>query len=327
MTRLPLAASLSGIFPMVSYLHVPKTMPQPVWLMLGSAFVIDKEAIGLDAAFSAKHDVLMLTAAHTLAPWRCYKCSIPDEWRKGRYVTGKVLQYDAFGAADISRTVDFGVLAVHPTVDVALVKVFDGAKFRAYCRQGPKDAPAEETVGDNDTWGTFDLVSPAFGTEPSTSAASSIEVSCVGFRGRGDLGETQQLTQEEMNTMPAPERQRRIDEHKTAPGKQDVNIVKLKVVKEPAVADVPPLVPMFVGEGPTAPASSIYSRALVGGSGRCYAGMSGSPLVLPPMVAAPGTSRRCAAGLLFQAGLAERKNTEVLYVPADAIASWLRSLK
>jgi hypothetical protein len=323
MPRLPVVSSLSGIWPMVSYLHVPKHMPEPNWLMLGSAFAIDKSALNLDPGFAAKHDVLMLTAAHTLAPWRCFKVNIPDDWRKARYVTGKVMQYDAHGSGDITRMSELGVVAVHPTVDVALVKVMKPQAFRQHCAAGPKDAPPPEdgeAADVNNVFGTFKLGTPDF-----ESDAAVVTSSVMGFRGRGRLGNTEQLSEEEVKKMTPQERQKMMEDQRNAVGKQDFNVCRVGLVKEPPVTDVPPLVPTGEGGDPTSAASSIYARADVK-SGSCFAGMSGSPLVTGPLMAAPGTSRN-AAGLLFQRGLLDNKDKEVLYVPASAMVPWLESLK
>jgi hypothetical protein len=324
MPRQAVASSVAGIFPIVSYLHVPKAMPEPNWLMLGSTFVLDKSALKLNPAFAAKHEVLMLTAAHTLAPWRCFKVNIPDEWRKARFVTGKVMQYDCLGTADVSRMCELGVVAVHPTVDVALVKVLDAKTFTKHCADGPKDAEKDPGDADdvNNVLGAFRLTSPTFASDAPDDAF--VEASCLGFRGRGKLGDTEALGEEQQKKMTTAERQALVDEHRKAVGKQDFNVCRIRVRKDPPVTDVPPLVPTGEAGDPKAPASSIYSRGLVA-SGACYAGMSGAPLVLPPLINAGGS--RDACGLLFQRGLNENRNTEVLYVPSSAIVPWLESLK
>uniref|UniRef100_A0A6U4UBD8 Peptidase S1 domain-containing protein n=1 Tax=Neobodo designis TaxID=312471 RepID=A0A6U4UBD8_NEODS len=324
MPRLPVVSSLSGIWPIASYLHVPKHMPAPNWLMLGSAFAIDKGSLNLNPAFAAKHDVLLLTAAHSFSPWRCFKLNIPEDWRKARYVTGKVMQYDAHGSADVTRTCELGVVAVHPTVDVALVKVMKPDEFRKQCAAGPKDAPpAEEgeAADVNDVFGTFRLTTPDFATDDALVTSS-----IMGFRGRGSLGNTEWPSEEAVKAMPAEQRKALMEEQRNAVGKQDYNVCQVSLVKDPPVTDVPPLVPTSDAGELKGPASSIYSRAAVK-SGSCYAGMSGSPLVFGPLIAEQPGQPRDAAGLLFQSGLKEKRNTEVLYVPSSAMIPWLESLK
>jgi hypothetical protein len=326
MVRLPVVSSATGIWPIVSYLHVPKAMPQAQWLMLGTAFALDKPSLKLDPAFAAKHDVLLLTAAHTLAPWRCFQVNIPDEWRKSRYVIGKIMQYDSHGSGDITRMCNLDVVAVHPTVDVALLRLAKPQEFRKHCHEGPANAPpleAGETEGLNDVSGTFRLVAPPFPADAKPSDA--ITALCLGFRGRGGLGGTEQLSEADAKKLTQAEREQKIQEHRHAVGKQDFNVAHIGVRRDPPVTDVPPLVPTAEGGDPKAPASSIYSRGQVL-QGACFAGMSGSPLVLPPVLATPGQPRD-ACGLLFQRGLLENRDSEVLYVPSDAIIPWLESLK
>lgn len=328
MPRCPVVASAAGVWPIASYLHVPKVMPQAQWLMLGSAFAIDTSNLRLDPGFAAKHDNLMITAAHTFAPWRSFKVNIPDEWRKGRYVTGKLLQYDAHGAADNTKMHDLGLIAVHPTVDVALVKVMKSSPFFAQCRAGPTMAPPPEDNEDadvNDMFARFKLVTPEFASD--ADAAASVPATVLGFRGRGDLGSTEQMSEEEGKKMSAADRQAKIDNHKNAVGRQDLHLTKVRLLKDAPIAEVPPLVPAFTDmPGENVPGSSIYARAAVEG-GACYAGMSGCPVVTAPFVAPDRKASRNAAGVLFRQGLAGNKTTEVLYVPSAAVVSWLESLK
>lgn len=317
MARSPLVGAMAGVWPIASYLHVPKQMPQPVWLSLGTAFALDKASAGFSASFQAKHEVLLLCAAHTMTPWRLYKLNIPDDWCKGRYVIGKALMYDAFGAGDAARLFDVGLVGVHPTLDVALLRVAKPAEFRAACRAGPRGDEGDH----NDTFAATRLVpSP---TEPTNGTF-------VGFRGRGSLGDVAAPDEEAVKKMSAAEKQQLQEQHRNAVGRQDATQLNVALVAEPPTVAVPRL-RTSEDEGhvdaAASPASSVYSRAVISGVGRGYAGMSGSPLFSGGSLLAPADGVRDAHGLLFQAGLQEARDSEVLYVPSEPITEWLQTLK
>src|SRR3989338_4454877 len=108
-----LTSAVGGIFPVVSFLHVPKQMPQPQWLVLGTGFLLHVPSLlptnqannnhrpdGLLSRVRSRHQkankngdpFLVLSVAHNFAPWRVkeWKLNIPDDWRKARYIAANI---------------------------------------------------------------------------------------------------------------------------------------------------------------------------------------------------------------------------------------------
>nr|CCC89572.1 unnamed protein product [Trypanosoma congolense IL3000] len=124
-------------FPIMSFLHVPGKMSQPLWLMMGTAFLVRVPGgVHLggptfnDSAYAGNLNCgtrrVLLTAKHTFVPWKYtdpQKLKIPEEFRKTRFVIGRLYLPDDEGRAVGSRTVDLQLMALHPSLDIALVAV------------------------------------------------------------------------------------------------------------------------------------------------------------------------------------------------------------
>ena len=62
-----LSTHMAGIFPICSFLHVPGKMRQPLWLSLGTAFLMKPPS---DAFRTKTRGIALLTAAHVVVPWK-----------------------------------------------------------------------------------------------------------------------------------------------------------------------------------------------------------------------------------------------------------------
>lgn len=282
------------------------------------------------------YPVVFLTAAHTFAPWRGYdKLSIPQEFRRGRYVIGKVYGYDEFGAADTSVSFDLALSAIHPTLDVALLTIAEPAATpNSTSASGRVGKPA---VGGHRTGEAFLAMARSRGLArplPLARARVGVRASLNGFRGRGALGEPNLFSDPEaMQRLPAEERARLERLSANAVGAQDACGTTLTV--EGVVADAE----FGAVLGAAAAAASTTSQI--------FSGMSGAPLVVysatqnedevAPLVPSdrPGSSDQAEAtaaagrvvGLLSHCTVKKDDGGEsVRFVPATEIDTWLRTL-
>lgn len=196
-----LLRSLQGIFPMTSYFFVPKKMNAPQWLMMGSCFAIDPDKFAGPRSKQFSH--CFLTAAHTMGPWRIHpQITIPEEYRRHRFVQGKVMMYDEFGNIDTAKTVEVSLSAVHPTLDVALL-----------------------TIPNADEAQRFDKLAKANELNQFKSLGTSARGDVLylnGFRGRGSFGQvTGEEDIERMKRLTEAERAKVEREMSRAVGQQD----------------------------------------------------------------------------------------------------------
>ena len=117
---------MAGIYPLCSFLHVPGKMSRPAWLSLGTAFLVEPPTPQLD---ERTRGMALLTAAHTVLPWAYLdakasrELKLPEEFRKSRYVVGRVYLPDAEGNAQRGAWYPVKLSALHPTLDVGLLSM------------------------------------------------------------------------------------------------------------------------------------------------------------------------------------------------------------
>lgn len=154
--------------------------------MLGTAFRVNplaSDAVGAGAGKGLLSETgttcatqpLFLTAKHTFAPWDFTKDSndlkIPHEFRKARFVIGKMYAYDeTTGDATATACEEMSLVSMHPTLDVALLSL----------RRWPPASPAAELFAS----------APALPLLPVKHALQKGSAAVIeGFRGAGQLGE------------------------------------------------------------------------------------------------------------------------------------------
>lgn len=190
-------------FPIVSFLHVPGKMSTPLWLMIGTAFPFQAQLDGQPLAAGAPQ--LLLTAKHTFAPWDYAKdasqLKIPQDYRKLRYVVGRMYRPSSEGQAVAADRVGLRLLSQHPTLDVAVLAV-EGAGREAT----PTSAP------------------PVVFDAPLTLSTSRLPAASpgliLGYRGVGRLGEMDTLDASLLQRLPPAERDALLKELQDVEGKQ-----------------------------------------------------------------------------------------------------------
>jgi len=203
-TRMALINPFAGVFPVVSYLHVPRKMPHAQWLMIGTCFLIEPPT----AEIRNRAPAIFLTAAHTFIPWKYSsnpaELKIPADFRKPRYCTGNICLYDGDGRSSNTEKFAVHLAAVHPTLDVALLTLSlqdcDAFLSRVYQRQ---------------LWHCFRLM-PASCPFPIGSP-----VTITGFRGRGRIGELDTLNEEVVKRLSKEDQAALLREMTPIEGKQD----------------------------------------------------------------------------------------------------------
>ncbi|EPY34440.1 hypothetical protein STCU_01583 [Strigomonas culicis] len=150
-------------------------MSKPLWLMLGTAFAIEPPV-------SVPNVTLLLTAKHTFLPWlyvdAADKVKIPEEFRKSRYVIGKLYDPRTLGTTPLVSE-EVGIASIHPTLDAALLVAQQrGEEKIAFTKR----LTLNYEVG------------------PTTTAE------IVGFRGEGQLGELDTLDSNLLEKLPVEER-------------------------------------------------------------------------------------------------------------------------
>lgn len=207
-----LANPYAGIFPVMSYLHVPGKMSTPLWLMMGTAFLIEAPTEALRRR--APH--LLLTSAHTFQPWSYMtdptKLKIPNEYRKPRYVIGRAFLYDAVGTVQGTDRFQLALSAVHPTLDIALLAMHgvDSDAFTTLAKQ--RSALHRWKLAEED---------PAIGRS----------VTIAGFRGRGQLGELDTSDPHTLEKLSPADREALLLDMKAVEGKQEGCVAGLSVVR------------------------------------------------------------------------------------------------
>lgn len=307
-------------YPLISFLHVPGKMSQPLWLMMGTAFhivpplpcgtsilqhsdefsekahitnanscssgVADLQA-GFIAKIQSRH--FFLTTKHTFVPWHHTKdastIKIPADFRKQRYVIGRIYQSildphrkgktsektqlnphwknstssscldsensSPVGCVRASREayLEVSLVATHPSLDVALLSVPVSATFSAssVCTEVDREVPPfSSPVALDEKAGTA--------TEALALTDSGDRYFFAGYRGEGQLGEIDTFDASLLTKLPAGERTSLLNDLKDVVGKQTASYCGVNIL------------------------SPLGAATAING-GRCYHGMSGSPLM------------------------------------------------
>jgi hypothetical protein len=287
-------SSIRGVFPVISYLHVPGKMKAPQWLMMGTCFALSMGSIGVRAE---KSKVFFLTSAHTFLPWAHMKSAaelkIPLEFRKPRFVIGRV--FLPMGHLDGSRAVErrlwysAALSAVHPSLDVALLSATAAAPPASGAALLPSSAQTLELAARHfDWWQEYSLDA----SDPAEGAA----VETLGFRGLGVLGEIDTLDATLLQTLSKPQQDALVQELREVEGKQQLTVASGAVARR-GVAVIT--------------------------AGRCWNGMSGAPFVINGRTAS-------ACGVLY-GNCAEvdslHGNEQCIgFIPSSAVVSWIRGI-
>lgn len=205
-------SSSAGCLPLLSFLHVPGKMSTPLWLMMGTAFRIAPLNHGAaspksgESLPSTASPVLFLTAKHTFMPWNfatdASQMKIPEEFRKARFVISKLYlpTNDVVPRAQASAAIDASVVAVHPSLDVAVLAV---------------RASACSSSG----WAALQTATPV-DLAPVGYAVKGMKGTIAGFRGEGPLGELDTLDSSLLDTLPPIERDALLRSLQCVEGKQ-----------------------------------------------------------------------------------------------------------
>ncbi|PWV18918.1 hypothetical protein C3747_12g235 [Trypanosoma cruzi] len=234
----------SSCFPVMSFLHVPGKMSQPLWLMMGTACLLqtahDTAALGR---------LFLLSAKHTFAPWHFIadpaRLKIPETYRKTRFVVVHLYLPDSEGRAIATSFVELRLVALHPSADVALLAL----KPPAASPSGKiePNAHVEEFRRLAETAGgglTLSAVDPAVGDSCLVS----------GYRGVGSLGLLDTADPDLLQRLSAAQREELLAKLKCVEGQQTATTAKVEVLH-----------------------TSGMCRAT---EGRCYHGMSGAPVLV-----------------------------------------------
>lgn len=284
-------ASRRSCFPVLSFLHVPGKMSQPLWLMMGTAFRVCPQQFTGGADLATPPRPLFLTAKHTFAPWDFTKSSdelkIPVDYRKARYVIGRMysVRDDAGEEGGVSAVAteweELSLISAHPSLDVALLSL----------RRWPRPASSPAA-------GQFAASVPLPLLPPTKTLKKGAPAVIEGFRGAGRLGELDTFDPALLQQLPPAERESLIKELQNVEGRQVAAATNVEVLD--------PL-GMCRGVGEV--------------NNKCFHGMSGGPVV----VAGPGEG--LAAGPRFCAGILYGKHPDhplnIGYTPSDAFAEWL----
>ncbi|CCW72251.1 unnamed protein product [Phytomonas sp. Hart1] len=215
-------------------------MSRPLWLMMGTAFKIEKTTTSLTATSAER--TFFLTAKHTFIPWSCSKAAaslkIPEAYRKSRYVVGRL--YAALDDtipqhADAPCFAEISLISSHPTLDVALLatQTFSSQLMERTIAQAPPLSLCPHEA------------------MPGKGARCVIN----GFRGEGRLGELDTFDPDLLQKMAPKEREALLKELESVEGKQVAASTFVEVLD-----------PLGMCHG-------------VGDKNQCFHGMSGSPLL------------------------------------------------
>ncbi|KAG5495278.1 hypothetical protein JKF63_02344 [Porcisia hertigi] len=246
-------------FPILSFLHVPGRMSEPLWLMMGTAFTFRAPEV-IEAAPgqpATPQSLLLLTAKHTLTPWDYTKdasqLKIPKEYQKLRFVIGRVYQTDAHGRAVAKNATNARFVAHHPSLDVALLAVDVTSRAAQQCARV-------------NSWGaTLGLPNRTLSLCENLYPAGSDGL-LIGYRGIGRLGELDTLDPSVLQRLSPHERDALLKDMQNVEGKQTQVTTTISILD-----------PQGMCKG-------------VGDLATCYHGMSGGPLLT--------TDGKCA-GVLY----------------------------
>lgn len=247
-------------FPIVSFLHVPGKMSKPLWLMMGTAFPFQLPCSG--GATDAVPQ-LLLTAKHTFAPWDYAKdasqLKIPEDYRKLRFVVGRMYRPNEEGQSVAAQAVGLRLLSQHPTLDVAVLAVDtvgDAAGGSPTTASSAASSPASSAV-------VFESALPLCTTTRYPAASHGC---LLGYRGVGRLGELDTLDASLLQRLPPSEREALLKDLQDIEGKQIRAETTVSVLDEKG---------MCKGTGDQE---------------KCFHGMSGGPLI---------TTSGVCAGVLY----------------------------
>ncbi|CUG84753.1 Hypothetical protein, putative [Bodo saltans] len=296
-TSPPLLTAFAGIFPVMSYLHVPAKMSRPLWLMMGTCFLVDTSDIPT-TSWAKKSPFVFLTSSHTFLPWQWMPdpsaLKIPEDYRKARYITGRLMMADtSSGRAVATHTYTVSPLRFHPTLDVCALSM-SGAEsdaFRTLLKQRQQEK--------------YFTLSP-------TDAAQGTSIVVSGYRGIGRLGELDTLDASVLSKLSKEDQASLLAELQNVEGKQEFNACGLRVARKGVAVTTHGL--CYNGmSGAPAQLSSLNATSGLGGDG--------------------GMERRGVCdGVLY--GYAHQHEKEdaypaeergyIGYVPSTAILDWLR---
>ena len=205
--KMSLINGMAGIFPLCSYLHVPGKMSAPVWMMLGTCILWAPPNVRRS---DRSRGLSFLTCAHTFLPWNFVKVekpedvTIPVEFRKQRFVIGKLFLFNEYGQAQKQHAFSLQLVAVNEELDVALLTMplTEADAFRGAARSRQLDK--FHTLHDGDV-----------------PVGSSL--SLVGFRGVGRLGEVESTDLRAIKAMTAIEREELTLLFANAEGRQEAS--------------------------------------------------------------------------------------------------------
>lgn len=275
-------ASVSqSCFPIMSFLHVPGKMSQPLWLMMGTAFLVNVSrrtgaaacpfgsADASDGVDSSAHKRrrFLLTAKHTFVPWQFtdpQRLKVPEEYRRTRFVIGRLYIPDSEGKAVASLSVDLKLVAMHPTADVAVLvakvptsvaSVAAGTASRSAVSER-FDAHAELERRANAVGGGLTLAPE----DPQKGSVCSV----AGYRGTGLLGKLDTFDPDLLDRLSETERGQLLSSLRCVEGQQEAAVARVKI---------------FHSKG--------MCRAE---EGSCFHGMSGAPVL---------TDEKTCGGVLY----------------------------
>lgn len=289
-------------FPIISFLHVPGKMSQPLWLMLGTAFLISPpspSAFSSEGAIQKAHSRrFLLTTKHTFAPWDYVAdpnaMKVPHECRKQRYVTCRLYNTTMPKPSGGESSMDANCTAIpdeylhatlvrsHPTQDIALLSVSDSV-------QPP--SPSFDTI--------LQKMDAPLALAPSVSRASAPNTSLFisGFRGEGMLGELETLEPAILDRLGPKEKESLLLMMKDVEGKQNSSCCNIEILNR--------------------------NGAAVGREGKCYHGMSGSPVILRTQLD-NGTTKDECVGMLY--GKHPDNEDHIGFLPVDLFYPWVEEM-
>ncbi|KAG8344919.1 hypothetical protein TRVL_04257 [Trypanosoma vivax] len=295
-------------FPVMSFLHVPGKMSRPLWLMMGTAFLLrfprkaphpaaenipisGSDPLAGDASCNVVGDStvtrhFLLTAKHTFVPWMYVadpkRLKVPEEYRKIRFVVGRLYLPSAEGRALASHAMELQLVAVHPTMDVALLSVKEPQKHIA---------EASVSSGGNgfDVFSEFKRrVESAEGGLDFAAENPKKGDKCLitGYRGVGKLGLLDTFDPDLLQQVSEVERNELLEAMRHAEGKQESATTTVEVLD-----------------------STGMCRTVVG---CCYHGMSGAPVLVKD---------NTCGGVLY--GKHPDHHAGIGYVPVCGIIDWV----
>lgn len=288
----------SFCYPVISFLHVPGKMSQPLWLMMGTAFHIqppsfdDLPATTTTAALEviqSRH--WFLTAKHTFAPWDhtadAEKMKIPTDFRKQRYVVCRLYMHNNTHRAIRDQHFQASLVASHPTLDVALLSIPRSTIPIAATSSTTASATPAAGAGQPGPTSSLSLTSPLALSDAAMERGSA--GTFYGFRGEGMLGELNTFDSELLKKLTPQENEKLLNELKDVEGKQVSTRCDVTI------------------ESSDGAASCV-------GDGRCFHGMSGCPLIC---------GEKCG-GILYGKHPDYPKEC-IGYVPSEKFFAWVRS--